>query len=85
MPKYTIVLSRKAQKELDKLSDKIAEPIFNAIEKLEFNPRPVGCKKLKGRDSYRIRVANYRIIYEIFDDILLVDVIDLGHRKDIYG
>lgn len=41
-------------------------------------------KKLKGRDGYRIRVADYRIIYDIFDDVLLVDVIDLGHRKDIY-
>ena len=41
-------------------------------------------KKLKGRDGFRIRVANYRIIYDIFDNILSVDVIDLGHRKDIY-
>ena len=41
-------------------------------------------KKLKGRDGYRIRVADYRIIYDIFDDALLVDVIDFGHRKDIY-
>jgi mRNA interferase RelE/StbE len=48
------------------------------------NPRPNGCKKLKGRDGYRIRVSDYRIIYEIQDNVLLVDVIDLGHRKDIY-
>ena len=47
-------------------------------------PRPMGNKKLKGRDSYRIRVGNYRVIYEIFDNILTVEVIDLGHRKDIY-
>jgi mRNA-degrading endonuclease RelE of RelBE toxin-antitoxin system len=45
---------------------------------------PTGYKMLKGREAYRIRVADYRIIYEIFDDVLLVDVIDLGHRKDIY-
>jgi len=67
----------------------INEPYYSnikrAIYNLANNPRPAGCKKLKGRDSYRIRVADYRIIYEIFDDILLVDVIDLGHRKDIYG
>lgn len=44
----------------------------------------MGYKKLKGRDGYRIRVANYRIIYEILDDVLLVDVIEIGHRKDIY-
>jgi len=48
------------------------------------NPRPQGCKKLKGRDGYRIRVGNYRIIYDIFDIELVVDFIALGHRKDIY-
>ncbi len=84
MPNYTVTLSKKAQKQLDKLSDDIAEPILEAIEKLEENPRPVGCKKLKGRDGYRIRAGNYRVIYDIFDNNLLVDVIALGHRKDIY-
>ena len=48
------------------------------------NPRPVGNKKLKGRDGYRIRIGNYRIIYDIFDSELIIDVIALGHRKDIY-
>lgn len=48
------------------------------------NPRPQGCKKLKGRLGYRVRVGDYRIIYEIFDTILVIEVIDLGHRKDIY-
>lgn len=65
MPNYTVSLSKKAQKQLDKLSDDIAEPILEAIEKLEENPRPVGCKKLKGRDGYRIRAGNYRVIYDI--------------------
>jgi len=49
MAKYTISLSKRAQRQLDKLSDSIAEPIFMAIEKLADNPRPHGCKKLKGR------------------------------------
>lgn len=66
------------------MSDVIVMPILDAIENLAENPRPKGYKKLKGRTGYRIRVGNYRIIYEIFDDILLIDVIDLGHRKDIY-
>jgi mRNA interferase RelE/StbE len=43
-----------------------------------------GCKKLKGRDAYRIRIANYRAIYEVNDEILLVDVVHVGHRKDVY-
>lgn len=84
MPKYTVVLSKKAQKQLDKLSDHIAEPIFEAITGLEENPRPQGYKKLKGRDGYRVRVGNYRIIYDIYDKELIVDVITLGNRKDIY-
>jgi mRNA interferase RelE/StbE len=84
MPNYTVVLSKKAQKQLDKLSDFIAEPIFEAISNLEENPRPAGNKKLKGRDGYRIRIGNYRVIYDIFDTQLIVDVIAVGHRKDIY-
>jgi len=84
MPKYTVLLSKKAQKQLDKFSDNIAEPIFKAIASLEKNPRPVGCKKLNGRVGYRIRTGNYRIIYDIFDTELIVDVIALGHRKEIY-
>ena len=83
MPNYTIVLSKRAQKQLDKLSDNIVAPIIKAITGLEDNPQPKGYKKLKGRDGYRIRAGNYRIIYNIFDDELLVDVIKLGHRKDI--
>ena len=84
MHKFTAVLSKKAQKQLDKLSDNIAEPILEAIALLEETPRPVGCKKLKGRNGYRVRVGNYRIIYEVFDSKLIVDVIAVGNRKDIY-
>ena len=84
MPKYTAVLSKKAQKQLDKLSDFVAEPIMDAISGLEENPRPAGYIKLKGREGYRIRTGNYRIIYDIFDSELIVDIITLGHRKDIY-
>jgi mRNA interferase RelE/StbE len=84
MPKYTAVLSKKAQKQLDKLSDHIAKPILEAIADLETNPRPQGYKKLKGRNGYRVRVGNYRIIYDIFDSQLIVDIIALGNRKEIY-
>lgn len=84
MPNYTAILSKKAQKQLDKIPDNIAGPILDAIAGLEENPRPAGYKKLKGREGYRIRTGNYRIIYDIFDNELIVDVITLGHRKDIY-
>jgi len=84
MAKYTVYLSKKAQSALDKLSDHIATPILEAIGKLADNPRPVGYKKLKGTEGYRIRVGNYRIIYDVYDYKLVVDVIAIGHRKDIY-
>lgn len=84
MPKYVAILATKAQKQLDKLSDQIAEPIIDAIGKLEENPRPHGYIKLQDRKGYRIRVGNYRIIYDIFDSQLIIEIITLGHRKDIY-
>jgi len=84
MAKYIAALSKKAQKQLDKLSDNVAEPIVAAIAGLEENPRPIGYKKLTGRDGYRIRAGNYRIIYDIFEYELIIDIITVGHRKDIY-
>lgn len=84
MSDYKIILSRPAQKQLDKLSDHIANPIFKAIRSLSKNPRPGGCKKLTGRPGYRIRVGDYRIIYEIINKELVVTVVSLGHRKDVY-
>ena len=84
MPSYIVYLSKKAQKQLDKISDNIAAPILDAIGDLEYNPRPAGFKKLKGREGFRIRVGDYRIIYNIFDKQLVVDIITLGHRKEVY-
>ena len=84
MSSYIIVLSKKAQKQLDKFSDNIAEPIIEAISLLETDPKPIGSKKLKGRNGYRIRIGDYRVIYDVLDTELIIDVITLGHRKDIY-
>lgn len=81
---YKITINKRALKSLQSINDPYYSSIKTAIYSLAENPRPQGCKKLKGRDGYRIRVADYRIIYEIFDDILLIDIIALGHRKDIY-
>ncbi len=65
---YTIFLTKTAQKQLDKLSNNIANPIIDAIAVLTKNPRPNGCKKLKGRDGYRIQQGNY---YEIEMNLVL--------------
>lgn len=81
---YQVSLKKRAIKALEKINEPHYSNIKKAIYSLARNPRPAGYKKLKGRDGCRIRVTDYRIIYDIFDDMLLVDVIDLGHRKDIY-
>jgi mRNA interferase RelE/StbE len=65
MTSYTLVLSKKARKQLDQISDHIAQPIFKTILTLQTNPRPTGCKKLQGRDAYRVRTGNYRKLVTI--------------------
>ncbi len=82
---YQISIKKRALKALEKINEPYYSPIKKAIIGLSHNPRPNGFKKLKGRDAFRIRVAHYRIIYEIFDETLIIDIIDLGHRKEIYG
>jgi len=81
---YEVRIGRKAMKKLFIIPEPYYSNIKTAILDLGINPRPQGYLKLKGRDAFRIRVNNYRIIYEIHDTILLIDVIDLGHRKNIY-
>ena len=81
---YQIEIEASAQKTLKKLPESIRERIAKYIANLASNPRPAGCKKLKGHNKYRVRVGNYRIIYEIRDDILVVIIIKIGDRKDIY-
>jgi len=82
---YLLNFSKQAFKELEKINDPYYSNIKKAIYKLAENPRPQGYKKLKGTEGYRIRVGDYRIIYDIFDKELLVEIITLGNRKDIYG
>jgi mRNA interferase RelE/StbE len=85
MNRYTVVLTKTAEKELHNLPKKVIGKIVTELKGLEENPRPHGCKKLKGfKNLWRIRVGDYRIIYAIEDVILLVDVREIGGRKDIY-
>ena len=85
MADYTVILTKTAQKQLDKLPDKVADALLDAFDALAKVPRPDGCKKLKGRLGYRIRKGDYRILYEVQDSVLIVQVIGLGHRRDIYS
>lgn len=84
MPKYSILITKTVQKQLDNLPEKTVINLINCIEKLADNPRPSGYKKLKNRNGYRIRKGDYRIIYDIFDHTLIIEIIVIGHRKDIY-
>jgi mRNA interferase RelE/StbE len=82
--KFQVILPRSVQKELDRLPDEIARRILIRLAGLENDPRPADVKKLKGRDAWRIRVGDYRVIYEIHDRILQIIVITVGHRREIY-
>ena len=82
--RYQVILPRSVQKELDRLPDDVARRIVVRLTGLETNPRPADVKKLKGRDAWRIRVGDYRVIYEIHDRILQIIVITVGHRREIY-
>ncbi len=82
--KYQIFILRRAQKELGSLPLSDYERLKQAILKLAENPRPAGYKKLVGREGWRIRVGNYRIIYEIDDREKKILILHIGHRKDVY-
>lgn len=85
MVRYKVILSKTAEKELKKLPDNIIKRIVPALKKLETNPKPKGCKKLLGfTDKWRIRVGDYRIIYDIQDKQLIIDVIRIAHRGSVY-
>lgn len=81
---YTVLILPSAQKQLAKLPNSVATRIEDKMLDLENDPRPPGCKKLKGRDAWRIRVGDYRVVYEIQDAKLIVTVVTIGDRKNVY-
>ncbi|MDX1521906.1 MAG: type II toxin-antitoxin system RelE/ParE family toxin [Anaerolineae bacterium] len=85
MTSYRIEWKRSATKELKKLPKETIPRILSSIEELSQDPRPVGVRKIVGsKHSYRNRVGNYRIIYSIVEAVFVVEIIRVGHRKDIY-
>lgn len=83
-PVYRIVVTRPAQKQLLRLPKEATDRLQTAIDALAHDPRPSGVKKLKGREGYRIRVGDYRVLYSIFDAVLLVEVVKVGQRGNFY-
>ncbi len=82
--RFQVILPKSVQKELNRLPDDVAHRILIRLTGLETNPRPPDVKKLKGRAAWRIRIGDYRVIYEIHDRLLQVIVIAIGHRQSIY-
>lgn len=85
MEKYRIEISASAEKFLKKVPNDDVQKIVEAIQKLAITPFPNGCRKLSGEEGiYRIRQGSYRIIYEVEGAKLLILVLKIGHRKDVY-
>lgn len=83
--RYVLEFTPLAAKQFRRLTAAARRRLATPIDALASNPRPPNAKKLKGgRDAWRLRVGDYRIIYEIYDDRLLILVVRLGHRREVY-
>jgi len=81
---YKVRIKRSAGKELETIPLKDRRRLVSRIEKLGTNPRPPGCEKLSGEEKYRLRQGDFRILYQILDRDLVVMVVRIGHRRDVY-
>lgn len=81
---YRIIIEDSVFKILKKIHPSARTLILETIKQLGENPRPHGCKKLKGTEAYRVRYGDYRIVYTINDKEILITVVKIGHRKDVY-
>ena len=84
MGRYSLEFKRSVARDVEGIPKRDLKRIMDRIEALRDDPRPPGCVKLSGQEYYRVRQGNYRIVYEIVDDWLVVVVIALGHRPDVY-
>ena len=81
---YDVYIKASAEREMDSLPQKVFRRVTDAILSLETSPRRRGCKKLRGRRAYRMRVGDYRVLYTVDDSLHRVDVVAVGHRRDVY-
>lgn len=85
MSSYRVELTRSAEKDLRRIDKAQVAAVYRGLESLSDDPRPDGVKKLSAADrTYRIRIGAYRVVYEIEDEVLLILVIRVAHRKDVY-
>ncbi len=84
MESYSIKIKQSVSNDLRRIPKKDVLKILDAIKSLAENPRPIQSKKLSGQERYRLRQGNYRILYSIEDEELIVHVVKVGNRKDVY-
>ena len=84
MARYRVLIKSSAVKELEALPKKDRKLVAKRIESLGENPRPSGCQKLSGEEKYRVRQGPYRILYLVQDEEIIVIVVKIGHRRDVY-
>jgi mRNA interferase RelE/StbE len=85
MMSYRVLLERTAEKDLVRLSSEVHKRVIAVIQSLAMNPRPSGCRKLVGSEhDWRVRVGDYRVLYEIADEIRIVRVHRVRHRREVY-
>jgi mRNA interferase RelE/StbE len=84
MESYRIVIKKSAAKEIERIAKNDRIRIIEKIKSLSQDPHPTGSKKLSGQEKYRMRQGNYRILYQLIDDELIINVVKVGHRQDVY-
>ena len=84
MGRYRLVFKKSVAKDLRDIPKKDVTRILKRLDSITEDPRGSGCERLSGQDRYRIRQGVYRIIYEIQDDVLIVTVVRVGHRREVY-
>lgn len=84
MGRYRLVFRKSVARDMRRIPNRDLRRILDAVEALSENPRPAGAEKLSGQERYRLRQGEYRVVYEIKDDAVIVVVVRIGHRKDVY-
>ena len=82
--RYSVRIKRSAEKEMDRIPKRTFDRLAAAITALESNPRPAASTKLRGIDEYRLRVGSYRILYTIDDKKRVIEIVAVGHRREVY-
>ena len=84
MAAYSVLVKRSAEKEIASLPGDVRQRVVQQIRALAVDPRPHGCEKLSASESYRVRTGSYRIVYTIHDRQLVVQVVRVAHRREVY-